>query len=53
MLRPPHEGMEVMARGNKDGLGRDAVRNITRSQQRSIKGPTGSTEVNKHKFTVP
>lgn len=31
-LRPPYKGMEVMATGDKDDLGRDAARNATRSQ---------------------
>lgn len=37
MLRPRYKGTEVMAKGNEDDLGRDAVRNVTRSQ----------TEINK------
>lgn len=32
MLRLPYKGLEVMAMGNKDDLGKDAVRNATRSQ---------------------
>lgn len=33
VLRLPYKGMEVMAMGNKDDLGRDAVKNATRNQK--------------------
>lgn len=38
MPRLPYKGMEVMATGNKDDPGRDAVRNATRSQIDKQKG---------------